>query len=172
MEDDKLLERGELEEFILLRLRAVFVNLVREQRADYRVLRAYIGHTSSDVLGQPSDSGGNEGMESEDRLDSHDLLNCLPTFGVSEGIWNAVWEQYVGHAPHTVATRHYVPRLVSVSGGEEQALAHQLGLFRLHVTEPLNRAIAAGRKRANVQLLYKSAVSTVGCAVQEESVSP
>ena len=45
-----------------------------------------------------------------------DLRNCLPIFGLSEGIWNALWEQYIGHAPKTVTTRHYVPRLASVSG--------------------------------------------------------
>ena len=38
--------------------------------------------------------------------------------------------------------RHYVPRLASASRGEGSALDRQMDLFRLHVTDPLDEAIA------------------------------
>jgi hypothetical protein len=70
-----------------------------------------------------------------------DLRNCLPTFAVVNGQLNDVWEQYIGHAPRSITARHYIPRLASISKGEEDALIRQTNLFRLHVTEPLNQAI-------------------------------
>ena len=71
-----------------------------------------------------------------------DLRNCLPTFAATEGLLNDLWEQYLGHAPRTVTAQHYIPRLTSVTQGEAGALEKQMGLFRLHVTEPVNRAVA------------------------------
>ena len=41
-----------LRDFISRRLRASFITLVREERADYRVLKAYVGHTAGDLLGE------------------------------------------------------------------------------------------------------------------------
>jgi hypothetical protein len=42
-----------------------------------------------------------------------DLRNALPAFGMAQGLWNALWKQYIGHSPGTVTTRHYIPRLAS-----------------------------------------------------------
>ena len=80
----------------------------------------------------------------------------LLTFGTAQGLWNAVWEQYLGHSPATVTTKHYVPRLGSVSDGEEDALERQMELFRLHVVAPLNRAIKGHSREDHIQLLYNS----------------
>jgi len=71
-----------------------------------------------------------------------DLRNCLPTFAVMKGILGDVWEQFIGHAPRSITARHYVPRLAGVSTGEFDALERQMKVFRLHVTGPLNEAIA------------------------------
>lgn len=71
-----------------------------------------------------------------------DLRNCLPTFATIHGLQNDLWEMYIGHAPRTVTAKHYVPRINSVSNGERKALDRQMNLFRLHVTEQLNRAIS------------------------------
>lgn len=70
-----------------------------------------------------------------------DLRNCLPTFAVMEGIHGDVWEQYIGHAPKSVTARHYVPRLASVSIGNENALKRQMNLFRNGVVSPLEEAM-------------------------------
>ena len=85
-----------------------------------------------------------------------DLRNCLPTFGTTQGLWSAVWEQYVGYSPATVTTKHYVPRLASVSDGEDDALERQMELFRLYVVAPLNRAIEGYNREGHVQPLYNS----------------
>lgn len=70
-----------------------------------------------------------------------DLRNCLPTFAVIHGLHNDVWEQYIGHSPKSVTSRHYVPRLSSVSRGQSEALERQMRIFHYHVTEPLDQAI-------------------------------
>lgn len=71
-----------------------------------------------------------------------DLRNCLPTFASLSGISNDIWEQYLGHAPRTVTATHYIPRLSTVSRGEKEVLEKQMDYFRLHVTQPLDKAIA------------------------------
>ncbi len=81
-----------------------------------------------------------------------DLRNGLPTYGVGQGFWNAVWEQYIGHAPGTVTTRHYVPRLASVSGGETAALDRQMELFRAQVLAPLDQGLV----RIDASPMYKN----------------
>ena len=79
-----------------------------------------------------------------------DLRNCLPTFAVTKGLLNDVWEQYIGHAPRTITARHYIPRLASVSYGEKDALERQMDLFRLQVVEPLEEAIV---EKSEVKIL-------------------
>ncbi|MDX1972065.1 MAG: site-specific integrase [Candidatus Sumerlaeia bacterium] len=69
-----------------------------------------------------------------------DLRNCLPTFAMMQGIHGTIWEQYIGHAPKGVTNRHYIPRLSAPSQGGFKALEQQMNLFRLHVTEPVERA--------------------------------
>ena len=52
------------------------------------------------------------------------------------------WEQYVGHAPKTVAARHYLYRLAAPTQGEQAELERRMELLRHHVTRPLDAAIA------------------------------
>lgn len=79
-----------------------------------------------------------------------DLRNCLPTFSATEGISNVVWEQYIGHAPHTVTATNYIPRLGARSKGEREALGEQMAIFFQHVVEPVNKAVRGeGKKRLN-----------------------
>jgi site-specific recombinase XerC len=73
-----------------------------------------------------------------------DLRNCLPTFAVTHGLQSDVWEQYIGHVPRSVTAKHYIPRLASGSLGESNALDRQMQLFRFHVTEQVDRAVATG----------------------------
>lgn len=79
-----------------------------------------------------------------------DLRNCLPTYAATEGIHNVIWEQYIGHAPHTVTATNYIPRLGARSKGEREALGEQMAIFYQHVVEPVNRARRGeGKKRLN-----------------------
>jgi integrase len=73
-----------------------------------------------------------------------DLRNCLPTFAVTHGLQSEVWEQYIGHVPKSVTAKHYIPRLASASLGESNALERQMELFRFHVTNHVDRAVATG----------------------------
>lgn len=70
-----------------------------------------------------------------------DLRNCLPTFAIMEGIHGTIWEQYIGHAPHGVTNRHYVPRLSSATLGRSRVLDKQMELFRKFVTRPVDAEI-------------------------------
>lgn len=72
---------------------------------------------------------------------SKDLRDCLPTFAISHGIHNDLWEQYIGHAPRSVTARHYLPRLAASSRGNAEALERQMKLFRMAVVQPLEVAI-------------------------------
>jgi len=76
---------------------------------------------------------------------SKDLRNCLPTFAEMRGLRNGLWEQYLGHAPKDVSARHYIPRLATVSAGDEHEKAGQMDLFRDQVVTPLEAAIEAVR---------------------------
>ncbi len=70
-----------------------------------------------------------------------DLRNAIPTWAASVGRQGSLIEQYIGHAPKDVTSRHYVPRIGSVSRGEEEELKKAMALFRDQVVEPLNAAI-------------------------------
>lgn len=70
-----------------------------------------------------------------------DLRNCLTTFAVCQGIMSDWWEQYVGHAPKTVAARHYLYRLAAPTQGEQAELERRMELLRHHVTRLLDAAI-------------------------------
>ncbi len=54
------------------RLRAVFVNVVRQRRADYRVLQSYLGHAAGDVLGEHYEQSTAEQLRGEivDRIEA------------------------------------------------------------------------------------------------------
>ena len=60
-------ETGEevFRDFMPRRLRAVFINLVRERRGDHRVLQAYVGHQGEDVMVQHYEQARIERMRSE-----------------------------------------------------------------------------------------------------------
>ena len=70
-----------------------------------------------------------------------DPRNCLPTFAVMTEMQSDVWEQYIGHAPHSVTARHYIPRLAALSEGEENALKRPMAVFCFHVTSQVDRVI-------------------------------
>jgi integrase len=71
-----------------------------------------------------------------------DLRNAVPTFGVINGIFTSLWEQYIGHAPRTVTARHYTPKLTTATRGERDALDRQMDLFRTLIVAPIEAELA------------------------------
>jgi integrase len=86
-----------------------------------------------------------------------DLRNAVPTFGVINGIFTSLWEQYIGHAPKTVTARHYTPKLTTATQGEKDALDKQMDLFRTLIIAPIEKQLA--QKLAQNELQKKTAGS-------------
>ncbi|NQU42156.1 site-specific integrase [bacterium] len=66
-----------------------------------------------------------------------DLRKALPTWAAGEGLTGPILEQYLGHAPKGVTARHYVPRLASVTRGEQTELDRAMGQYLGQVVDPL-----------------------------------
>jgi integrase len=71
-----------------------------------------------------------------------DLRNCLPTLAELEGVGGTIFEQYIGHSPKTITERHYVPRIASVTEGEEDELDRQMQHFRRLVVDHIECKMA------------------------------
>jgi len=71
-----------------------------------------------------------------------DLRNAVPTFGNIRGIFSALWDQYLGHAPRSVTERHYTPRLAAATRGEKEALEKQMELFRKLIVDRVDAEVA------------------------------
>jgi len=70
-----------------------------------------------------------------------DLRNALPTFATMQGFHGPVLEQYIGHSPKTVTSRHYVPKLTVKTKGEALVLKERMELFREQVLKPIEEVI-------------------------------
>ncbi len=70
-----------------------------------------------------------------------DLRNAVPTAMAMGGLSSDVSEQYMGHAPKGITARHYIPRLSSVTRGEEEAFAQAMHVFRTLVVDHVNRIV-------------------------------
>jgi len=66
-----------------------------------------------------------------------DLRNCLPTFAAMKGYESSLWEQYIGHAPAGISSRHYIARLTCASAGEEAELAARMDTLRQAVVDKI-----------------------------------
>jgi integrase len=80
-----------------------------------------------------------------------DLRNLLPTWATSNSCIDALWEQYIGHAPAGVTARHYVPRLASASDGEQEETDAAMDLFRKAITKRLDDAIVEAQIKRSVK---------------------
>ena len=71
-----------------------------------------------------------------------DLRNAVPTFENISGMFSALWDQYLGHAPRSVTERHYTPRLAAATRGEKEALEKQMELFRKLIVDRVDAEVA------------------------------
>jgi len=66
---------------------------------------------------------------------------------VGQGLTGPIFEQYMGHAPIGVTARHCVPRVASVTRGEQSELDRAMAQFRSQVVLPLETWIKAEKEK-------------------------
>ena len=78
-----------------------------------------------------------------------DLRNAIQQLAATIGKGDdPVWEQYVGHAPRTVAAKHYLAkltrgRIACPSRGERESLDERMGVLRKEVVEQIEAHLEA-----------------------------